>query len=340
MSTTTTTSTTITPLLTQQATLLNPSLVKITLPVDTTLGTQEGATNPSGTISETATTTSSEQTVTDTVTDTVTSTQTGTCSPRDPLCNQGSISTTGTSQQADLTTADPGSRDTSASRPDLSNLVDLETLNVSTQQTEQQGGTECIATTESAAGTSSGICITPGQAVDYATPGIVNNQAQITIVVIIATLTGLALTILISYILNSAASRREQKRIQRQQADGPKQFAQKQASASYQNVTEQIANIISKTSNAPTAVSGQTTALSGDDIRNLQKALGSLELFGSPQTAKSAQELLKLLYRHNAATTASSPKSKAAESTTSDTIAQINQAANRLAENLKGDLSN
>lgn len=352
----TTTTSFISPtLLTQQSVILDPSLVKVTLPTDTNLGTQAGTTSTdttSNTSGVTATQTdSSQQTglsatqITDT---TATTTTTSNCSPRDPLCTQNSGTTT---QQADTTTG-TSNQDTSAARPDLSGLVEMETLDVSTQQTQQESGTQCIATTESAAGTSAGICITPGQAAQAAAPEIINNQTKITIVVIIATLIGLALTILISYILNSAANRRELKRIQKQQSDGPRQFAQKQVSASYQNVTEQIANIIFKTANSqtpgqPPSINSQpgainssasrqpgTSPLSTDDIRNLQKALGSIELFGSPETSKSAQELLKLLYRHQSAGT---PSSKTPHPTPTD-FAQINQAATRLAESLKKDL--
>lgn len=349
----TTTTSSISPtLLTQQSVILDPSLVKVTLPADTTLGTQAGTTptdTTSNTSGVTATQTdSSQQTGLSTTQTTDTTTTTSNCSPRDPLCTQNSGTTT---QQADTTTG-TSNQDTSAARPDLSGLVEMETLDVSTQQTQQESGTQCIATTESAAGTSAGICITPGQAAQAAAPEIINNQTKITIVVIIATLIGLALTILISYILNSAANRRELKRIQKQQSDGPRQFAQKQVSASYQNVTEQIANIISKTANSqtdgqPPSINSQPGAInssaskqpgpspiSPDDIRNLQKALGSIELFGSPETSKSAQELLKLLYRHQSAGT---PSSKAPHPTPTD-FAQINQAATRLAESLKKDL--
>lgn len=270
-----------------------------------------------------------------------TTTDTGgtTCDPgTDPNCTTNTTTTGGTnSATSTATTADTsGSRDGAAAGTDLSGMVDMETINIGPLGTEntQVGSQECPATA-----TGRGDCITPGQAVDYAAPQIVGQQAKIAAIILLSTVIGLVITILISYLLNNYRGKRDLERIRSEGEKYTRKFASNEVYKEQTQIIDALASIISK-SQSGKAFTKQESSL-------IQKELSRLGLFGSPETSAVANRLITLLNGAGATTTGATTTGAATAGTKTssgattpgvETGSEIAKTAEELSGLLKKDL--
>ena len=218
------------------------------------------------------------------------------CDPRkDPNCTTGTVGTppAGTTTSSDTPTTNANSTTGTASidkpppiRADLSKTVDLQTIDINplgtlgTQETSETTQSQC----QPAASPDNSQCITPANAAGYVAPEIVGNQTKVALIILLSTIIGLAVTILISYLLNNVMGKHDLDRISKEQKNSAKKFASKQITADYPQIIDSLAGLIAAdNANAKSA--------------SLKRVLSDLELFGTEETSQHASKLLNQLGR-------------------------------------------
>jgi hypothetical protein len=190
--------------------------------------------------------------------------------------NTAVSSGTASSNKPPLTRADPG------------DTVDIQTFDINpTQQQCLPAATALIDNSK---------CITPANAENYAAPEIVGNQAKIALIILLSTIIGLAVTIMISYLLNNVMSKRDLDRINKGQQNLAKKFASKRITSDYPKIIDALAGIIADNP-ASAGAAGTPCAKTSTPPSSIKHILSDLELFGTPETSQNAAKLLNLLGR-------------------------------------------